>query len=131
MPDKEKHLSAKSLAEFQAEIDKWIQSVGGGYWSPHENLARIVPQGVRIIIERGRWPVPPLFNWLQRLGEVEQAEMDQVFNMGIGMVMVVAPSFAESIRKQLKRQKLESWIIGRAESGPQGVEWGKIDPFEA
>jgi phosphoribosylformylglycinamidine cyclo-ligase len=100
---------------------------GGGL---HENLARIVPQGVRIIIERGRWPVPPLFSWLQRLGEVEQAEMDQVFNMGVGMVMVVAPTFAESIRKQLKRLNLSSWVIGRAESGPHGVEWGKIDPFE-
>ena len=100
---------------------------GGGL---HENLARIVPPGVQILIERGRWPVPPVFTWMQRLGEVEQAEMDQVFNMGLGLVMVVAPTFAESIRRQLKRHRLPSWIIGRAESGPQGVVWGKIEPWD-
>lgn len=100
---------------------------GGGL---HENLARIVPQGVQIIIERGRWPVPPVFTWLQRLGEVEQAEMDQVFNMGVGLVLVVAPSFAESIRRQLKRHNLASWVIGCAQSGPQGVVWGKIEPWD-
>ena len=44
MPDKEKHLSAKTLAEFQADIDQWVRSVGGGYWSPHENLARITEE---------------------------------------------------------------------------------------
>jgi phosphoribosylformylglycinamidine cyclo-ligase len=56
--------------------------------------------------------------------------MDQVFNMGVGLVMVVAPFYAESIRQQLKRFNLPSWIIGRAESGPQGVTWGKIEPWE-
>jgi phosphoribosylformylglycinamidine cyclo-ligase len=100
---------------------------GGGL---HENLARIVPKGVQIVIERGRWTVPPVFTWMQRLGEVEQSEMDQVFNMGIGLVMVVAPFYADSIRQQLKRHNLPNWIIGRAESGPQGVAWGKIEPFE-
>jgi phosphoribosylformylglycinamidine cyclo-ligase len=97
---------------------------GGGL---HENLARIVPEGVQIVIERGRWTIPPVFTWMQRLGEVEQAEMDQVFNMGIGMVMVVSRFYAESIRQQLKRHKLPTWIIGRAEKGPQGVVWGKMD----
>jgi phosphoribosylformylglycinamidine cyclo-ligase len=51
--------------------------------------------------------------------------MDQVFNMGIGLVLVVAPFYAESIRQQLKRSKLQSWPIGRAEKGPQGVVWEK------
>ena len=88
---------------------------GGGL---HENLERIVPPGVQVLIERGSWPVPPVFAWMQRLGEVEQAEMDQVFNMGLGLVMVVAPSFAESIRQQLKRHDLQSWIIGLRRKRP-------------
>ncbi|MGD0655039.1 MAG: phosphoribosylformylglycinamidine cyclo-ligase [Thermoguttaceae bacterium] len=95
---------------------------GGGLC---ENLARIVPEEVQIVIDRGSWPVPPIFTWLKRLGEVDQAEMDQVFNMGIGLVLVVAPFYAESIRQQLKRSKLQSWPIGRAEKGPQGVVWEK------
>jgi phosphoribosylformylglycinamidine cyclo-ligase len=93
---------------------------GGGL---HENLARIVPEGVQIVIERGTWPVPPVFTWLQRLGGVEQAEMDQVFNLGVGMVLVVGAFYAESIRSQLARSGVESWLIGRAQEGPQGVVW--------
>ena len=95
---------------------------GGGL---HENLARVIPEGVQIVIDRHRWPVPPVFTWLQRLGEVEQAEMDQVFNMGIGMVLVVSSFHAESIRKQLARAGVPAWLIGRAEHGPQGVVWGE------
>jgi phosphoribosylformylglycinamidine cyclo-ligase len=93
---------------------------GGGL---HENLARIVPAGVQIVIERGSWPVPPVFTWLQRLGDVEQADMDQVFNMGIGLVMVVRPHFAESIRAQIERFGIQTWQIGRAQEGPGGVVW--------
>jgi phosphoribosylformylglycinamidine cyclo-ligase len=96
---------------------------GGGL---HENLGRIVPEGVQVVIERGTWPVPPVFTWLQRLGEVDQDEMDQVFNMGLGLVMVVAPFYAESIRAQLARGGLNSWVIGRVQKGPQGVVWGKL-----
>lgn len=93
---------------------------GGGL---HENLARIVPEGVQIVIDRGSWPVPPIFTWLQRLGGVDQAEMDQVFNMGLGLVLVVSPFYAESIRHQLDHSGIQSWPIGRAQQGPQGVVW--------
>ena len=99
---------------------------GGGL---HENLARVVPEGVRIVISRGSWPVPPVFTWLQRLGGVEQDEMDQVFNMGIGMVLVVSDFYADSIREQLSRAGVPAWLIGRAEAGPQGVVWGDPQPI--
>ncbi len=94
---------------------------GGGLC---ENLERILPEGIRVMIDRNAWPVPPIFTWLQRLGEVDQAEMDQVFNMGLGLVLVVAPFYAESIRHQLTRSGLKNWLIGRVERGPRGVAWG-------
>lgn len=94
---------------------------GGGL---HENLERILPLNVRVLIERESWPVPPVFPWLQRLGEVPEEEMHRVFNMGIGFALVVSPYFADSIRNQLKDCGLESWIIGRAETGERGVAWG-------
>jgi len=97
---------------------------GGGL---HENLHRILPEGVQVVVDRGSWPVPPVFGWMQQLGEVEQAEMDQVFNMGLGLVMVVAPFYAESIRHQLARDGLDNWLIGRVTKGPRGVVWGKAD----
>ncbi len=96
---------------------------GGGL---RENLDRILPEGIRVVIDRDAWPVPPVFTWLQRLGEVDQAEMDQVFNLGLGLVLVVAPFYAESIRHQLAHSGLKTWLIGRAEKGPRGVAWGQV-----
>jgi phosphoribosylformylglycinamidine cyclo-ligase len=93
---------------------------GGGL---HENLARVIPPGVQVVIDRSKWPVLPAFTWLQRLGSVEQAEMDQVFNMGIGMVLVVSSSAADGIRDQLIESGVQTYRIGRAEEGPQGVVW--------
>ncbi len=95
---------------------------GGGLL---ENLERILPAGVQAVVERGSWPVPPVFTWLQRLGEVETEEMERVFNMGVGLVLVVAPYYAESIRQQLAREGLQTWIIGRIRKGPCSAVWEK------
>jgi phosphoribosylformylglycinamidine cyclo-ligase len=93
---------------------------GGGL---HENLARILPPGVGIMIDHGSWTVSPVFTWLQHLGEVDEAEMFNVFNMGVGLVLVVSPYYAESIQQQLAKAGLSSWVIGRAVEGDQHVAW--------
>jgi phosphoribosylformylglycinamidine cyclo-ligase len=85
---------------------------GGGL---QENLQRILPGGVRAVIEPDSWPVPPVFSWIQRLGEIDPAEMNRVFNMGVGLVMVMKPLFADSICRQLASLGLEAWQIGRIE----------------
>lgn len=95
---------------------------GGGLC---ENLERIVPETVRIELDRDSWPVPAVFPWLQRLGNIAPDEMDRVFNMGIGLVMVVSEFYAESIRRMLADQGCESWIIGRAVAGTRAVTWTK------
>jgi phosphoribosylformylglycinamidine cyclo-ligase len=94
---------------------------GGGLC---ENLARILPEGTSAVIERGSWPVPPVFSWLRGLGEIEADEMDRVFNMGVGLAVVVSPYYADSIRHQLAECGLESWPIGRVVAGERGVRWG-------
>jgi len=94
---------------------------GGGL---AENLGRIVPETVQVVIERGSWAMPPVFPWLQSLGSVATDEMDRVFNMGIGMVLVVSPHFADSIRHQLTDLGHDSWPIGivrAAESAEERV----------
>ncbi len=93
---------------------------GGGL---HENLERILPEGVQVHIDRDSWPVPPVFQWLERLGEVEPEEMARVFNMGVGLVLVVSPYYAESIHHQLADSGVESWQIGRVEEGTGKVAW--------
>jgi phosphoribosylformylglycinamidine cyclo-ligase len=82
---------------------------GGGL---AENLGRIVPDTVQVVITRGSWDVPPVFPWIQSLGDVAGAEMDRVFNMGIGMVLVVSPQSADSIRQQLADLGHVNWTIG-------------------
>jgi phosphoribosylformylglycinamidine cyclo-ligase len=93
---------------------------GGGL---HENLARVLPSHVDAMIDRGSWPVPPVFGWLQRLGEVDGDEMDRVFNMGIGIALVVSPYYAESIQQQLAQSGQASWPIGRIIAGTGAVRW--------
>ena len=86
---------------------------GGGL---EENLARIVPEKVRVVIDRGSWKVPAVFPWVQKLGSIEDAEMARVFNMGVGMVLVVSPHFADSIVSQLSDAGVEAWRIGAVEA---------------
>jgi len=62
-----------------------------------------------------------VFPWVQRLGGIDSAEMDRVFNMGVGMVLVVAPHFAESIRSQLADHGVEAWAIGSVHAAPPGA----------
>jgi phosphoribosylformylglycinamidine cyclo-ligase len=77
-----------------------------------ENLGRIVPPGVQVELCRDTWPVPPVFPWVQRLGGIAADEMERVFNMGIGMVLVVSPHFADSILRQLADLGHDAWRIG-------------------
>ncbi len=108
------HYTVKEVVHGIAHI------TGGGLL---ENIARIVPEGAQVVIDRGSWPVPPVFPWLARLGDVEPDEMDRVFNMGIGLALIVSPYYAESIAQQLAEQKIDSWPIGRVIAGPKGAVW--------
>jgi phosphoribosylformylglycinamidine cyclo-ligase len=88
------------------------------------NVPRVLPPGRRVRLRRGSWPVPPVFSWLQRLGNIDQAEMDVVFNLGIGFVMVVSPDAAEAIRRRLGDvSRIPTFVIGEVIEGEPGVEW--------
>src|SRR5713226_5493838 len=88
-----------------------------------DNIPRVLPPGRRLVIRRGSWEKPPVFDWLQRLGNIDPPEMDRVFNQGIGFVMIVSPSFAESIQRQLQHDRVPAWIIGEVRDGEPGVEF--------
>lgn len=87
------------------------------------NIPRVLPPGRRVFLRKGSWEVPPVFRWLQRLGNIEEAEMFRVFNMGIGFVMIVSEHFAESIQKQLEGDRVPAWVIGEVRAGEAGVEF--------
>jgi len=93
---------------------------GGGLM---ENLPRILPPNRRACLKRGSWPMPPIFPWMQKVGNVAQDEMDRVFNCGIGFAMVVAPFYADSIRERLTKAGYPTFVIGAVREGEVGVEW--------
>ena len=86
------------------------------------NIPRILPPGRRVVLKRSAWTVPPIFTWLQRLGNIDQAEMDTVFNLGIGFVMIVSRFYADSIQRQLEEDRVPTVVIGEVKEGEPGVE---------
>lgn len=95
---------------------------GGGLT---ENLPRIVPseKKLRFFIKTGSWPVPAVFDLIRTMGSVSTAEMNKTFNMGIGMVLVVAGNDSTSIMKKLRRLGETAFIIGEIRKGRPGVEF--------
>ena len=91
---------------------------GGGIT---ENLPRVLPRGVAAVIEMGSWPVLPIFEHLQTLGNVEQDEMLRTFNMGIGMVLVVPAKKFKKAQSLLERAGEKAFTIGRIVKGDRKV----------
>ncbi len=87
------------------------------------NVPRVLPPGRRVVLWRGSWPVPPVFPWLQRLGNIAQGEMEKVFNLGIGFVMIVSRYYADSIRNRLEELRVPTYQIGEVREGEPGVEF--------
>lgn len=75
-----------------------VHITGGGFL---ENIPRILPSGVAVEINRGTWPEPPIFGLMRRLGNVDEKEMFRTFNMGIGMIVVVAEAEMETVKAHL------------------------------
>ena len=85
-----------------------------------ENLPRILPNGCGIDIKKGSWPILPVFEVMQSIGDVDTDEMCRAFNMGIGMVFVVSPSDVASVKDVLKDQE-GVYEIGAVVSGNNRV----------
>ena len=91
---------------------------GGGLL---ENIPRILPEGIGVQIKRHSWPVLPIFEAMQSIGNIEEAEMFRTFNMGIGMVVVCAESDAARITAHVDSCGYACYEIGRATQGDKSV----------
>ncbi len=80
---------------------------GGGF---PDNIPRVLPPDVAVRLDRDSWEVPPIFRLIQRMGGVDEEEMYRVFNMGIGMVVILAPDQVETARAALQPEKIP--VIG-------------------
>jgi hypothetical protein len=113
-------VGARGWCEQRRRVVRGLAHITGG--GLVDNIPRILPPGCRVFLKR-TWPVPPVFGWLQRLGNIDQDEMDRVFNGGIGFVVIASPYFAESIQRQLQEDRVPTWVIGEVREGEAGVEW--------
>ena len=91
---------------------------GGGIT---ENLPRVLPRGTAAVIELGSWPVLPVFEHLQKLGNVPQEEMLRTFNMGLGMLLVVPTAKFKKAQSVLERVGEKAYTIGRIVKGERKV----------
>ena len=96
----------------------WLSAMahitGGGITG---NLPRVLPRTVQATVELGSWPVLPIFHYLARLGTIEESELLNTFNLGVGMILVVPPKHVRKVEAELKRRREKFYVIGRIASG--------------
>jgi phosphoribosylformylglycinamidine cyclo-ligase len=86
-----------------------------------ENIPRVLPDGLEVVLERKSWRREAVFDWLQRQGQVADAEMYRVFNCGIGMTIHLAPANADRAIGILRAMGQEALVIGEIRAGTRGV----------
>lgn len=108
---------------------------GGGLAA---NLARVLPQGLEAVVDRGTWTPAPVFGLVRRLGQVPVADLEGTLNLGVGMVAVVAPESADAAVARLRRRGLPAWVLGEVRvpgehdpvgdvtQGAKGVDGGSV-----
>jgi phosphoribosylformylglycinamidine cyclo-ligase len=106
------------LALMQALPVKGLAHITGG--GLLDNVPRILAPGLTAVLDRRHWPLPPLFQWLQREGNVADGEMHRVFNCGIGMVVVVAPEHERHAVELLSAAGEHVYVVGRIEAAQPG-----------
>jgi phosphoribosylformylglycinamidine cyclo-ligase len=110
-------LVQKLLKKFNkgVRVIKGIAHITGGGFV--DNIPRILPKNINAVIRKGTWDVLPIFELLQKKGQIDEAEMYQVFNMGVGMTIFVAQDKAEAVMKFLQKEKQQAWFVGEAAKG--------------
>lgn len=101
------------------EINGIANITGGGFI---ENIPRVIPEGLRVKINKDTWPMLPIFEMLQKVGEMDDRQAYNTFNMGIGMVLVVDRDKANTIIATLSEMGEKSYTIGEIIKGEAGVD---------
>jgi phosphoribosylformylglycinamidine cyclo-ligase len=100
------------------DVHAFAHVTGGGLAA---NLARVLPPHVTAVLDRGSWRPPPVFGLLAERGGVAPAEMERVFNMGVGMVAVLTEADADRAVRVLAARDVPAWLIGEVTEGPGDV----------
>jgi phosphoribosylformylglycinamidine cyclo-ligase len=109
---------AAALRPLLGGVHALAHVTGGGIAG---NLVRVLPPGVEAVVDAGSWPWPPLFRVLMRAGQVSRDEMRRVFNLGVGMIAVVARDDVETALRAASRAQVQAWLIGEVRAGSKPV----------
>lgn len=112
-----------SLLE-QVQVKGMAHITGGGFI---ENIPRVLPEGVNVEVDYGSWPILPIFSLLQEKGGVSNRDMFTTFNMGIGLVIVVAEQDASAAQEALRAAGETPYVIGRVTEGERIVTFKGAD----
>ncbi len=99
-----------NLLRHGIKIKGMAHITGGGFY---DNISRVLPKGCQAVIEKGTWPVPPIFEFLKKAGNIPEEEMFQTFNCGIGMVLIIPENQAQEALFLLKGGQEKAYVIGR------------------
>ncbi len=112
------HIYAKYVLELAAtaELHALAHITGGGLPG---NLPRPLPPGTRAVVDATKWPMPPVFREIQKLGPVAWDELSRTFNLGLGMCVVVPPSEAKRTIDLARAHGFEAWDVGRIEASSE------------
>ena len=102
-----------------AHVIKGLAHITGGGLT--DNIPRILPEGTAVKIEKGSWPVLPVFEVLQKIGNVSEFEMYRTFNMGVGMVIVCSRVDADVVKSHLQERGDKCYLIGEVVAGNREV----------
>jgi phosphoribosylformylglycinamidine cyclo-ligase len=102
----------------EADVRALAHITGGGITG---NLARVLPEGVNAVVDRATWRPQPIFDLVQRKGRIEQSEMDTTFNMGVGMMAVIAADDTDRSLAFLRNRGIDAWVCGEIVDGTGDV----------
>lgn len=108
----------RSVKQAGVKIKGCSHITGGGFY---ENIPRMLPEGTRAMVKKDSYPVPPIFDLLQKTGNIEEKMMYNTYNMGIGMMLAVDPTDADRVLEVLKAAGENAYIVGQVEAGEKGV----------
>lgn len=108
----------RSVKEAGVRVKACSHITGGGFY---ENIPRMLPDGKCAVIKKDSYPIPPIFAMLAREGRIEEKMMYNTYNMGLGMVLAVAPQDADAAMEAIRAAGEQPYIVGRIENGEKGV----------
>ncbi len=117
------HRSYRGLLEplLDSGVLRGLAHITGGGIT--DNLPRILPEGTGAVVRRGSWPVTPVFQYIQHHGGIDDTEMYRTFNMGIGMIVVVAPGDAGKVEADLGSRGETCYRIGEIVPGDGTIQY--------